>query len=132
LCIIGDAMLLPPGIAERELDAGVDAGVAVSEGGAGDVDGVGAEVDGAARPKEVVDTDASLRREVPDAGIGVGAVVLFVVGGAAECRVFVVRPEEAASGLAPERESLGADYVPTKDDGGDGDSGKGAAYGVEG
>src|SRR5271163_2554579 len=113
-------MLLPPGVSERELDAGVDAGVAVAERGAGDVDGVGAEVDGAAGAEEVVDTDASLGGEVKDAGVGVGAVVLLVVGWAAECRVLVVGPDEPASGLAPEGKSLGADYVPTKDYGSDG------------
>ncbi len=53
--------------------AGVDAGVAVSEGGAGDVNSVGAEVDGAARVDEVVDADAALGGEVPDTGVGVGA-----------------------------------------------------------
>ncbi len=73
------------------------------------MDGVGAEVDGAAGAEEVVDTDAALRGEVPDAGVGVGAVVLHVVGWATEGRVFVVRPEHAAGGLAPEGESLGAD-----------------------
>ena len=54
------SVLFPPGVAEGELHAGVDAGVAVSEGGAGDVDAVGAEVDGAARADEVVDADAAL------------------------------------------------------------------------
>jgi hypothetical protein len=123
-------LLFPPGVAEGELDAGVDAGVAVSEGGAGDVDAVGAEVDGTVRVDKVVDADASLGGEVEDAGVGVGAVVLRVVGWAAEGRVFVVGPEEAASCLSPEGETFGADYVPAEDDGGDGGSGVGAAYGV--
>ena len=58
------------------MHAGVDAGVAISEGCAGDVDAVGAEVDGAARTDEVVDADSALWSEVEDAGVGVGAVVL--------------------------------------------------------
>ncbi len=124
--------LFPPGVAERELDAGVDAWVAVSERGAGDVDGVGAEVNGAAGAKEVVNTDSALRCKVPDAGVGVGAVVLLVVGWAAECRILVVRPEEPPSGLTPEGESFGTDYVPTKNDGSDGYSSEGASYRVEG
>ncbi len=58
------------------MNAGVDARVSVSEGGAGDVDAVGAEVDGATGTEEVMDSDAALRGEIPDAGVGVGAVVL--------------------------------------------------------
>jgi hypothetical protein len=125
-------LLLPPGVAEGELDAGVDARVAVSEGGAGDVDAVSAEVDGAAGAEEVVEADAALRGEVEDAGIGVFAIVLGVVGWSAEGWVLVVGPEEASCGLAPKGESLGAEDVPAEDDRGDGGSGVGAAYGVEG
>jgi hypothetical protein len=125
-------MLLPPCVAKGKLDAGIDAGVAVSKGCAGDMDCVSAEVDGAAGTEEVVDANAALRGEVPDAGISVGAVVLFIVGGAAECRVFVVCPEKTAGGLPPEGEPLGADHVPAKDDRGDGYSRKSSAYRVEG
>lgn len=84
--------LFPPGVAESELDAGVDAGVAISERGAGDVDAVGAEVDGAARAEEVVEADAALGGKVPDAGIGVLAVILGVVGWASEGWVLMVGP----------------------------------------
>jgi hypothetical protein len=124
--------LLPPGVAEGELNAGVDAGVAVSEGGAGDVDAVGAEVDGAVGAKEVVDADSALRGEVPDAGVGVLAVVLGVVGWSAEGWVLVVCPKDAACSLSPEGKLLCAKDVPAEDDRGDGGSGVGAAYGVEG
>jgi len=124
-------MLLPPGVAEGELNAGVDAGVAVSEGCARDVDGVSTEVDGAAGADEVVSAYATLWGEVPDAGVSVGAVVLFVVGWSAKRWVFVVCPEKAPGGLAPEGKPLGADHVPTKDDRRDGYSGKSSAYGVE-
>jgi hypothetical protein len=113
------------------LHAGVYAWVAISERCAGDVDAVGTEVDRAPGTDEVVDADAALRSEVPDTGVGVGAVVLRVVGGAAEGWVFVVRPEETAAGLSPERETACADKIPAEDDGGDGGSGEGAAYGVE-
>ena len=118
--------LFPPGVAEGELQAGIDAGVAVSEGGAGDVNAVGAEVDGAAGVDEVVDADAALRGEVEDAGVGVGAVVLRVVGRATEGGVLVVGPDETAGGLSPEGEVTRADEVPAKDGGGDGGSDEGA------
>jgi hypothetical protein len=124
-------MLLPPCVAEGELDAGIHAGVAVSKGCAGDVDSVSAEVDGAAGAEEVVNTDAALRGEVPDAGVSVGTVVLFIVGRPAECRIFVVCPEKTTGGLTPERKPLSSDHVPAKDDGGNGYSGKSSAYGVE-
>ena len=78
------------------------------------MDGVGAEVDGAAGTEEVVDAYAALRGEVPDAGVGVGAVVLFVVGWASEGGVFVVGPEETACALSPEGEAAGAGDVPAK------------------
>ena len=114
------------------MHAGVDAGVAVSQGCARDVHAVGAEVDGAAGVDEVVDTNAALGGKVPNAGVGVGAVVLFVIGWAAEGWVFVIGPEETTSGLTPERKMLCAGQVPAKDDGCDGHPGKGAAYDVEG
>jgi hypothetical protein len=82
----------PPGVTEGELDACVDAGVAVSERGAGDVDSVGAEVDGAAGANEVVDANSALRGEVEHAGVGVGTVILLVVGWASEGRILVVGP----------------------------------------
>jgi hypothetical protein len=95
------------------------------------VHAVRAEVDGAVRAQEVMDADAALRGEVPDAGIGVGAVVLFVVRRPTEGRVLVIGPEHTAGGLSPEGEALGADDVPAEDDGGDGRAGVGAADGVE-
>ena len=124
--------LLPPGVAEGELDAGVDAGVSVAERSAGDVNGVCAEVDGPVRTEKVVNSDATLRGEVEDAGVGVYTIVLRVVGRSAECGVFVVRPERAPGGLEPEGKSFGADYVPTKDYRRDGYSGEGAPHGVKG
>src|SRR6266481_294255 len=124
-------ILFPPGVSEGELHAGVDAGVAVSERGAGDMDAVGAEVDGASGTNEVVDANAALWSEVEDAGVGVGAVVLRVVGRAAEGWILVIGPDETAGGLAPEGEAACADEVPAEDEGGDGGSVEGAAYGVE-
>ena len=96
------------------------------------MDALGAEVDGAARVDEVVDANASLRGEVPDAGVGVGAVVLRVVGRPAEGWVLVVGPQDATGCLAPEGEVPSASQVHAKDDGSDGHSAEGAAYGVEG
>ena len=96
------------------------------------MDAVGAEVDGTARTNEVVDADSALRGEVEDAGICIRTVVLLVVGRSSEGRIFVVSPEEAAGRLAPEGEVLCPDDVPAKDDGSNGNSGKGAADGIEG
>src|SRR5580698_6228529 len=106
--------LLPPCIAKGELNAGVDAGVAVSQRGAGDVDGVGAEIERAAWTDEVVDANSALRGEVPDACVGVWAVVLRVIGRAAEGRIFVVGPENTTRCLTPEGEFSGANEVPAK------------------
>ena len=114
------------------MDAGVDTRVAVTERGTRDVHAVGAEVDGATRVDEVVDPDAALRSKVPNAGVCVGAVVLFVIGWAAEGWVFVIGPEETSGSLPPERKMLCPGEVPAKDDGCDGHPGIGAAYGVEG
>ncbi len=125
-------MLLPPGVAEGELNAGIDAGVTVSERCAGDVDGVGTEVDGATGADEVVSADAELGSEVPNACVSVGAVILLVVGWSAECWVFVVGPEKTASGLRPEGKALRANYVPAKNDRGDGYTSKRAAHSIKG
>lgn len=78
--------------------------------------------------------DAELGSEVPDAGVGVRAVVEDVVGRPAKGRVLVVRPDEAAPALGP-RDDLavtGASEVPLEQDGGDGNSGEGSADGVWG
>jgi len=96
------------------------------------VDGIGSEVDGAAGAEEVVNAYSTLRCEIPDAGVGVGAVILFVVGWATEGRVFVIGPEETSGTLSPEGEVACTGDVPAKDDGGDGGAGEGSAYGVEG
>ena len=125
-------MLLPPGVAEVELDGGVDAGVAIAEGGRRDVDGVGAEIDGALGRDEVVEANAALRGEVPDAGVGVGAIVRKGEVAGAVGGVLVVGPEEAASSLHPRRELAGAGEVPTQNDGRHGDAGEGAANGEGG
>ena len=98
------------------------------------MDRIGSEVERAARAKEVVDSYSELGREVPDAGVGVGAVVEDVVGRPAEGRVFVVGPDEAAATLGPRHELAvaRAGEVPFEQDGGDGDAGEGSAYGVGG
>src|SRR5580765_1732486 len=95
---------LPPGVADRELYACIDAGVLVAERGRGDVNGVGSKIEGAVGFDEVVDAHAELRCEVPDAGVGRGTVVEDVVGRAAEGRVLVVGPNDAAAALRPGRE----------------------------
>jgi hypothetical protein len=96
------------------------------------VDGVGADVDGAAGGEEVVGADAELGGEVPDAGVVVGAVVAVgggadaaaVDGQAAEGGVLVVGPEEAAGALDPgamrrppakfQRRMMGVTLTPVK------------------
>ncbi len=94
------------------------------------MDGVGSEVDRAAGTDEVVEAHPSLRGEVPDAGVGVGAVVLDVVGRPAEGRILVVGPEDASGSLSPEGDAAGTDQVPAEDDRGDGDAVEGSAHGV--
>ena len=96
------------------------------------MDTVRAEVDGTAWMDEVMDAYSALWSEVPDAGVGVGPIVLLVVRWAAEGWVFVIGPEKTTSGLTPERKMLCAGQVPAKDDGRDGHPGKGAANDVEG
>ena len=95
--------LLPPGIAEGKLEASVDAGVPVAQRSTGDMDGVHAQIDGAAGANEVVCTDATLRGEVPDACVSVWAVIDEVVRRSAIGRVFVVRPQHTSGTLEPRR-----------------------------
>jgi hypothetical protein len=78
-----------------------------------------------------VEADSSLRGEVEYAGVGVGAVVLLVVGRAAEGWVFVIGPEETAGSLSPEGDAASTRKVPAEDDRGDRGSCEGAADGVE-
>ena len=96
------------------------------------MDGVGAEVDGVGGCDEVVETDAALRGEVPDAGVGVGTVIGQGEIGVSEGRILVVGPQKTARGLRPRCEAMRACEVPTKDDGSYGDAGEGAADGVVG
>src|SRR5260370_846121 len=126
------AGLLPPGIAEGELDAGVDAGVLVAKASTGEVDCVGAEVDGAFRADEEVYAYADLGGEVPDAGLGVGAVVAKVEDGGADGGVLVVGPDDSAGPLQPGGDAMGAGEVPAEDDGRDRGTGVSSAYRVEG
>ena len=78
--------------------------------------------------------DTKLRREVPDACIGGRAVVVDVVGRAAEGWVLVVRPDDSASPLGPRNDlaMAGADEVPAEQDWSDGDAGEGSTDGVRG
>ena len=91
------------------------------------MDGVSAEVDRALGCKEVVQADAALGGEVPDAGVGAGAVVGKGEIGGAVGGVLVVGPENPAGGLGPRRDFVGAGEVPAQDDGGEGDAGEGTA-----
>src|ERR1700722_15615416 len=88
------AASLPPGISQRELDAGIDSWVSVPETRAGDVHAVGAQVEAAVRTDEVVEAYAALRGEVPDAGVRVGAVVDYIEGQPPVGGVLVIGPEE--------------------------------------
>ena len=96
------------------------------------MDGVRAEIDGAVGMDEVMGANAELWGKVPDAGVGVGAVVLHVVRRTTEGRIFMVGPEDTASTLGPEGESPRAGQVPAQDDGGDGGSREGATNGIRG
>src|SRR5258707_178588 len=125
------AASLPPGISQRELDAGIHPWVSVSETGAGYVHSVGAEVEGAVGAEEVVDTYATLGGEVTHAGVCVGAVVDDVEGEAPVGRVLVVGPEDAAGGLCPGGDTAFACEVPPEDGGGEGHAGEGASDRVE-
>ena len=131
-CRAGSSSLLPPGVADVELNAGVDAGVSIAKGGRRDVNGVGAEVDGASGRKEVVKTDPALRGEVPDAGVGVRTIVGEGEISVSESGVLVIGPEKTAGSLGPGGDAVSAGEVPAQDDGGDGDAGEGAADGVVG
>ena len=98
------------------------------------MDRVGSEVERAAGAEEVVDSDSELGGEVPDAGVGIGAVVEDVVRRATKGRVLVVGPDEAAATLGPGNDLAvaGAGEIPLEKDGSDGDAGEGSADGVGG
>src|SRR6185312_6557825 len=70
----------PPGVADLELHAGVDARVVIAERGAGDVDSVGREHERVRGAEKVLDADAALRAEVEDAGSAGDAVRDELVG----------------------------------------------------
>src|SRR4030095_1456497 len=55
---------LVPGVADTEEEAGVVAGVVVTEAGGGVMDQVETKIDGASRPHEPMNAAAELRREV--------------------------------------------------------------------
>ncbi len=74
-----------------------------------------------------MNSNPSLGGKVPDAGVGVGAVVERVIGWPPEGRILVIGPEEAARGLSPEGDATGAVEVPAEDDRGDRGAGEGAA-----
>jgi hypothetical protein len=114
------------------LEAGVDSGVLVPERCAGDVNGVETKVHGPAGTDEIVCSDACLRGEVPDAGVGVGTIVNLVEGRPAKGRILVIGPDDAAAALDPGRDAVRAGEVPAKDDRGDRGSREGSANGVGG
>lgn len=91
-----------------------------------------AEVDGARWAEEVVQTDACLRCEVPDASIGIWTVVAKVQDGRSEGGKLMVRPKDAAGGLGPRRDTSRTSEVPPEDDGRDGDAREGAPNCVKG
>lgn len=93
------------------------------------MDGIGSEVYGAAGSDEVVDADAALGGKVPDAGVGVGAVIDDGVIGCTEGGVLVVGPEDAAGALNPGGEAAGRGEVPAEDDRCKRNAGEGATDG---
>lgn len=60
---------LVPGVADGEEDAGVVAGIVVTEAGVRMVNDIDAEVDGAIGPDKIMDAAADLRREIDARGV---------------------------------------------------------------
>lgn len=94
------------------------------------MDSVGAEVDGAVWPEEVVEAGSKLWRKVPDAGIGRGAVGELVVDrSSADGGILMIRPDQPTPSLGPGNHLAvaRAGEVPSKKDRGDGDAGVGSS-----
>jgi len=88
--------LLPEGVAKLDLDAGIDAGIAVPEGRRGDVDSVDSQVPGASVAGEPMNAAAALGREIEYRSAARGAVGDELVG-----RKLVGGVDEAAGALKP-------------------------------
>ncbi len=94
------------------------------------MDGVGAEVDGAVWPEEVVEAGSKLWRKVPDAGIGRSPVGELVVDrSSAYSGILVIRPDQPTPSLRPGNHLAvaRAGEVPSEEDRGDGDAGVGSS-----
>src|SRR5271170_6678290 len=86
------------------------------------MDGVGGEIDRAARFYEVMKPNAELRREVPDAGAAGLAVRYEDIR-----RIFVCRVDQSARPLNPRGEVTARGQIPAEDDRRDADTGIGSA-----
>src|ERR1700761_5459194 len=113
-------LLLPPGVTDLELYAGVDAGVAVSKRRAGDMDGVRGEIDGPARFDEVMQAEAELGREVEHAGPTGCPMRNEDIR-----RILVGRVNQPAGALHPGRNATRGPEIPAKNNGRDADAGEG-------
>jgi len=121
--------LFPEGIANLDLDAGIDAGVAIAERGRRDVNGVYPHVDRPLGAGEVVNANAALRREVPHTGSAVDPRYAVDRGRAQHIRRELMGGvDEASRGLEPGLNAAGAfKKIPAEDDRGKADAAKSAA-----
>ena len=119
----GSIALLPESVADLDLDAGVDAGVAVPEGRRGDVDCVDADVDGAFFRGEKVHASSALGREIEYRCTARCAMRDKLVR-----RELVGGLDEAAGALKPGLEvARSGEEVPAENDWGDADAVVGSA-----
>src|SRR6185437_13646950 len=70
--------LLPPAVTDGKLHAGVYARIFITKTRAGNMHRVCADVNGTSRADEIMGPDAELWREVPDAGVRAGTVVIEI------------------------------------------------------
>ena len=120
---------LPEGVADLELNARIDARIAVAERSRGDVDSVHSQIDGTFRTNEVMGADAALGRKVPHTGSPVDPWDAIDRRRALNIRRIFVRcidetPRPLKPGLKAARMT---EEVPAQDYRGQADSAKGPA-----
>src|SRR5215469_1514977 len=138
--------LLPPAVTDGKLHAGVYARIFVTKTRAGNMHRVRADVNGTSRADEIVGSNAELWREVPDAGVRAGAIVVEIElprrrpdGNGSRGRkrlteggVLMVRPYQTSSTLNPWHPALTVREIPAEDSRCDADPSERSAYCVFG